>query len=127
MARGAVLIVAGMTLVGFIDNFVRVIAAEVSVWEFHLLRTAMALPLLALAAGLGRRSGRSAPAGSRCGPRVQGAAMLCYFASLGFLPIAQVGAALFTAPLFVLLFAALLFRRPSGRASSPRWRRASPG
>ena len=45
---------------------------------------------------------------------VQGTAMLCYFASLGFLPIAQVGAALFTAPLFVFLFAALLFRRPIG-------------
>ena len=35
--------------------------------------------------------------------------MLLYFAALGFLPIAQVGAGLFTAPLFVLLFAALLF------------------
>ena len=53
VALGAALIAAGMALIGFIDNFVRVIAAEVSVWEFQLLRTAMALPLLALAARLG--------------------------------------------------------------------------
>jgi drug/metabolite transporter (DMT)-like permease len=114
VARGAALIVAGMAAIGFTDNFVRLIAAEVSVWEFHLLRTAMALPLVALAAGLGlavrpRRPGRVAVRAA-----VQGTAMLCYFASLGFLPIAQVGAALFTAPLWVLVFAALLFRRPIG-------------
>ena len=40
--------------------------------------------------------------------------MLLYFAALGFLPIAQVGAGLFTAPLFVLLLAALLFGQRIG-------------
>ena len=110
VARGASLIVAGMAVIGFIDNFVWVIATEVSVWQFHLMRAAIALPLLALAAtafGLRLRPNRPGRVALRAA--VQGAAMLLYFAALGFLPIAQVGAGLFTAPLFVLLFAALLF------------------
>ena len=52
---GATLIVAGMVLLGFTDNFVQVIAREITVWQFHLLRSLMALPLLAavaLGAGL---------------------------------------------------------------------------
>ena len=40
--------------------------------------------------------------------------MLLYFGSLPMMPIAQVGAALFTAPIWVLIFAAVLFGRPIG-------------
>jgi drug/metabolite transporter (DMT)-like permease len=94
---------------------VRVIAAEVSVWEFQLLRTAMAAPLLALAVRLGLAVRPKRPGAVALRAAAHGTAMLCYFASLGFLPIAQAGAGLFTAPLFVLVFAALLFRRPIGR------------
>ena len=114
VARGASLIVAGMAVIGFIDNFVWVIAAEISVWQFHLVRSAMALPLLALAAAFGLPPAPEPPGPRRARAAVQGAAMLLYFAALGFLPIAQVGAGLFTAPLFVLLFAALLFRERIG-------------
>jgi drug/metabolite transporter (DMT)-like permease len=115
VARGAGLIVAGMAVIGFIDNFVWVIAAEISVWQFHLVRAAMALPLLALATAAFRLQLRpKRPARVAVRAAVQGVAMLCYFAALGFLPIAQVGAALFTAPLFVLIFAALLFGQRIG-------------
>lgn len=114
IARGALLIVSAMAVIGLIDNFVRVIAAEISVWQFHLMRTAIALPLLAGAAmaGLAVRARRPGRVAARAA--VHGVAMLLYFASLGFLPIAAVGAALFSAPIFVLLFGALLFRRPIG-------------
>ena len=110
VARGAVLIVAGMTAIGFVDNFGWLIATEISVWQFHLLRAAIALPILALlAAAFGLRLRPNRPGRVALRAAVQGAAMLLYFAALGFLPIAQVGAGLFTAPLFVLLFAALRF------------------
>lgn len=45
---------------------------------------------------------------------LHGLALLLYYAALGFLPIAQVGAGFFTAPLFVLLFSALLFGQRIG-------------
>jgi drug/metabolite transporter (DMT)-like permease len=108
-AQGAVLIVAGTVVIGFIDNFVRVIAAEVSVWQFHVLRSAIGLPLLALAAAAGLRLRPRRPGLVALRSGVQAAAMLLYFGALPFMPIAQVGAGLFTAPLFVLLFSAALF------------------
>jgi drug/metabolite transporter (DMT)-like permease len=112
---GAALIVAGMAVIGFTDNFVRVIAEDAGLWQFHLVRSAMALPLLASAAallGLSLRARRWGPVAARSA--VQAASMLLYFGSLPMMPIAQVGAALFTAPIWVLLFAAALFRRPIG-------------
>lgn len=116
VARGASLIVAGMAAIGFVDNFVWVIAAEISVWQFHLLRSAMALPVLALAAGFGLRLRPNRPLRVAARAGLHGAALLLYFASLGFLPIAQAGAGFFTAPLFVLLFAALFFGQRIGPA-----------
>ena len=114
---GATLIVAGMVLLGFTDNFVQVIAREITVWQFHLLRSLMALPLLAavaLGAGMQVRPVRAGRVAVRSA--VQAAGMFFYFASLPLMPIAQAGAGLFTAPLFVLIFAAALFRQPIGPA-----------
>jgi drug/metabolite transporter (DMT)-like permease len=75
----------------------------------------MALPLLGLAAfvfGLGLWPKRPGRVALRCG--VQALAMLLYFAALPVMPIAQVGAALFTAPIWVLLFSVVLFGQPIG-------------
>lgn len=115
VGRGAALIVGGMVVLGFTDNFVRVIAADAGLWQFHAVRSAMALPLLALAAmvfGLGLRPRRPGRVALRCA--VQALAMLLYFAALPVMPIAQVGAALFTAPIWVLVFSVLLFGQPIG-------------
>ena len=104
-----------MVILGFTDNFVRVIATEIGLWQFHLVRTAMALPVLAAALWVGgaavrpRRPWRIA---ARSG--TQAAAMLIYFGALAYLPIAQVAAGLFTAPLFVLMFSAAAFGQRIG-------------
>lgn len=112
---GAAMIMAGMAVIGLIDNFVRVLAEDGGLWQFHLLRTAMALPMLALAAlasGAALRPRRFWPVATRC--VINAVAMLLYFGSLPMMPIAQVGAALFLAPVWVLLFAAAIFGRPIG-------------
>jgi drug/metabolite transporter (DMT)-like permease len=112
---GAAMIVGGMAVIGFTDNFVRVIAEDAGLWQFHLVRSAMALPLLAVGAralGMALRPRRFRAVAARS--TVNALAMLLYFGSLPMMPIAQVGAALFTAPLWVLLFAAAFFGRPIG-------------
>lgn len=112
---GAALILGGMAVLGITDNFVRLISDEAGLWQFHLLRSAMALPMLALAAallGIGLRPRRPGAVAVRSA--VQTCAMLLYFAALPMMPIAQVGAALFTAPIWVLLFSAAFFRRRVG-------------
>jgi drug/metabolite transporter (DMT)-like permease len=112
-AAGLILIYA--VIIGYTDNHVRVIAAEAGLWQFHVTRSAMALALVAsLAVPLGLRLrpvnaravlGRSA---------IHGFAMLIYFGSLAFLPVAQVAAGLFTAPIFVLLISRFAFGQPIG-------------
>jgi drug/metabolite transporter (DMT)-like permease len=101
-AFGAVLIYA--SVIAFTDNYVRVIASDTGLWQFHATRSAMAFALLALAAvpmGLQLRPKRFRPVLARS--LIHGSAMLIYFGALAFLPVAQVAAGLFTAPIFVLL------------------------
>ena len=113
----AMLICAYAVVIAFTDNFVRVIAAEAGLWQFHAVRSAMALALVAALA---------APLGLRLWPRnlravaarsaVHGGAMLIYFGALAFLPVAQVAAGLFTAPIFVLLIGRLAYGQTIGPA-----------
>jgi drug/metabolite transporter (DMT)-like permease len=91
-----------------IDNFVRLMAAHIGLWQFHAIRAAMAIPLILLICFLFNRRWR--PTHWR-GPLIRTglivSSMLLYFGSLPMAPIAQVGAGLFTSPIWVLVFSAL--------------------
>jgi drug/metabolite transporter (DMT)-like permease len=103
LAAASVMLVA-MLIIGFIDNYVAAIAAEIGLWQFQVMRTLLMFPmLLAMSwAGLGTLRPRSI---LRVGGRsaFAGIAMMCYFGALGFMPIAQALAGLFTSPIFILL------------------------
>ncbi len=112
-AFGAVLVYA--SLIAFTDNYVRVIAKDGGLWQFHATRTAMAFALLALlAVPLGLKLWPRRPKAVLARSAVHGTAMLIYFGALAFLPVAQVAAGLFTAPIFVLLFQRFLFGQGIG-------------
>ena len=109
-ALGAILVYA--VIIGFTDNWVQVIAADAGLWQFHATRTAMALVLMGVAAVL--LALRMRPVNGRAvlgRSLIHGTAMLVYFGSLAFLPVAIVAAGLFTAPLFVLLISRLIYGR----------------
>ncbi len=110
-AAGAVLIYA--CVIAFTDNYVRVIAQDAGLWQFHATRTAMAMVILAVLAvplGLRLRPRRFGAVFARSA--IHGAAMLIYFGALAFLPVAQVAAGLFTAPIFVLLIQRVAYGQP---------------
>lgn len=112
-AAGAILIYAAV--IGFTDNYVRVIAAEAGLWQFHAIRSAMALALVALLAVPLRL--RLRPVNLRAvlaRSAIHGTAMLIYFGALAFLPVAQVAAGLFTAPIFVLLISRFAYGQQIG-------------
>ena len=46
LRRGALLMLTGMAIIGLIDNFVVRIAEYAGLWQFHFLRTVLALPML---------------------------------------------------------------------------------
>ena len=109
--QAAGLALAASAILSFIDNFVASVSEELGLWQFQAFRTLFAVPLLLLAARVSAKShwpvnlkrliGRSLAVST---------GLLIYFASLGALPVAQAGAGLFSAPLWVALLSVFLFR-----------------
>jgi drug/metabolite transporter (DMT)-like permease len=101
-AAGAILIYA--LLIAYADNYVRVIAAEGGLWQFHATRSVLAIAMIVAWSSLaGRRLKPISAKAVVARSAIHGVAMLIYFGCLAFLPVAQVAAGLFTAPIFVLL------------------------
>lgn len=109
----AIAVLVYASVIGFTDNYVRVIEKDGGLWQFHAVRAAMALPMLAIVAGIfGFRLRPRRPKAVFARSAIHGAAMLIYFGALPFLPVAQVAAGLFTAPIFVLLIQRLIYGLP---------------
>ena len=113
----ALTMLAAMLVIGCIDNFISLIARDSGLWQFQILRSAMGLPLIILASFLGF--------GTLWALRLWAVAlrsffvafaMLFYFGSLAFMPLAQALAGLFTSPIFILLITAFILREPVGPA-----------
>ncbi|MFA7433625.1 MAG: DMT family transporter [Gemmobacter sp.] len=104
-------------IIGFTDNYVRLIAEDAGLWQFHFVRTAMVLALAGLLAGplalVWRPRNLRAVAGRSA---LHGVALMIYFGCLAFLPVAQVAAGLFTAPIFVLLITRFVYGHKLGPA-----------
>lgn len=113
----ALTMLAAMLVIGCIDNFISLIARDAGLWQFQVLRSAMGLPLIILVSFLGF--------GTLWALRLWAVAlrsffvafaMLFYFGSLAFMPLAQALAGLFTSPIFILLITAFILREPVGPA-----------
>tara|TARA_B110000008_G_scaffold80327_1_gene82060 strand:- start:474 stop:1382 length:909 start_codon:yes stop_codon:yes gene_type:complete len=113
----ALTMLAAMMVIGCIDNFIALIARDAGLWQFQILRAAMGLPLVVLASVVGF--------GTLWALRLWAVAlrsffvafaMLFYFGSLAFMPLAQALAGLFTSPIFILLITAFILREPVGPA-----------
>jgi drug/metabolite transporter (DMT)-like permease len=112
-AAGLILVYA--MVIGFTDNYVKVIADAAGLWQFHFTQTVMAMAILAAVA---------VPLGLRVRPvnlravvarsTIHGLAMVIYFGALAFLDVALVAAGLFTAPIFVLLISRFAYGHAIG-------------
>jgi drug/metabolite transporter (DMT)-like permease len=109
------LVLGAMALFGLIDNFMRLAAETGGLWQFHFLRAVVALAILVpVAWAMGLRLWPRQPGRVFLRSVLNSVAMVVYFGCLGFMPIAQVVAGLFTAPIFVVIFSMLLFREKIG-------------
>jgi len=117
----AVLLASSMFLMSFIDNLVRVVSDDITVWQFHFIRAIFALPLIVIAAYVVKNATlkQKRPFWVCLRAALMAVSMLLFFSSIPMLPMAQATAGLFTAPLFVLSFTALFLGEPVG------WRRVS--
>lgn len=113
LAAGLVTVYA--FIIGFTDNFVRQIAEDGGLWQFHATRTAMAIVLLAITAAVtGVRLWPRNPRAVLARSLIHGTAMVIYFGCLAFLSVAEVAAGLFTAPIFVLLLSRFVWGQRIG-------------
>ena len=107
--------VTGMAIVGIIDNFMKFIAVEISLWQFHFVRSLIAVPVIVIfgiLAGWDLKPKRLWPVLGR--NMFLSGAMFIYFGCLGFFPISAVAAGLFTAPVLVMFIDAIWSRRAIG-------------
>ena len=117
-SRSAILLVAGISIFGFSDNLTMLVSDDVGVGQFHFSRSLFAVSMVAI---LGKFLGLSVI------PRLwkpvlvrtlfMVIAIFLYFSVMPMMAIAEAGAGLFTSPIFVLIFSAILFRERIG------WRR----
>lgn len=115
--QAAAMILGAMAALGLFDNFVGLIARDMGLWQFHLMRAAMALAALGVLAALGLvRLGAQRPWAVMLRGGFLALSMLIYFGSLGFLSVSEVAAGLFTAPIWTLLFSAVIQRKRVGGA-----------
>lgn len=114
MALG--LIGFAMSIIGFIDNYLRLIAEDAGLWQFHFIRALMIfaifIPLISVR-GLVWRPKRLGAVALRTATIT--VSMILYFGSLGIMPAALAGAGLFSSPIFVLLISAFVLGLPVGR------------
>ena len=107
--------IVGMIIIALIDNFVGRMAEFVSLWQFFIMRTLIALPLIGLMSWLGVGTMRPIRLGR---VMIRGAliamAMVFYFGSLAFVPISQALAGIFTSPIVVLLISAFVLKKQVG-------------
>lgn len=111
----ALSMVAAMCVIGAIDIYVVVIAQTLSIWQFLIMRLALAAPIIVALSAMGLGTLRSrrvkAVAFRSC---LIATGMFCYFGALAFMPIAMALAGLFTSPIFVLLLTAFVLRQRIG-------------
>ncbi len=111
----SLLMVASMAIIGVIDNFVIRVAESIGLWQLHLSRSLLMLPLIVVLSILGLGTLRPQRFGIVAVRSVLiTLAMLFYFSALALMPIAQALAGLFTSPIFVLLISALLLKQRIG-------------
>jgi drug/metabolite transporter (DMT)-like permease len=110
--RGALWIILGMALIAVGDNYTPIVTEQMGLWQFHLLRSAMVIPVaLIFALATGRfwsvwpTSVRHVSARSL----LSMAAMVMYFAALPAVGIAQAAAGLFTSPIWVVLVSSAFY------------------
>ncbi|WP_254444593.1 DMT family transporter [Ruegeria arenilitoris] len=111
----AAYMICAMAIIGVIDNFIAPLSQHIGLWQFHLIRTLFALPLVAMFSLLGLGTlfpNRFWAVALRS--LLVAISMLFYFSALAMMPIAQALAGLFTSPIFILLITSGIMKRRIG-------------
>ena len=110
--KGGLFIAIGMLVLAIGDNYIRFITDKIGLWQFHFMRSFIAIPLLILFS-FNQNYKIIFPKKFKLvfyRTALMVISMLIYFGCLAFFPIAQVAAGLFTSPIFVIIFSRFIYR-----------------
>ena len=110
--KGGLFIAIGMLVLAIGDNYIRFITDKIGLWQFHFMRSFIAIPLLILFS-FNQNYKIIFPKKFKLvfyRTALMVVSMLIYFGCLAFFPIAQVAAGLFTSPIFVIIFSRFIYR-----------------
>ena len=115
--RAATLMVLALFMLGFQDSIVKLTSDTVSLWQFQMIRAAINLTLLILLTRI--VWGTHCPWPKRVWAVAMrsvflAGAMLCFFAGVPFLNLADIAAGLYVFPLFVALLSSVLLGEKVG-------------
>lgn len=106
----AAMIVAAVSILALVDNLIRFVAADLGLWQFHMIRAVLIGAVLLSVARLWHWRMRPRRVGAFVlRSAVSSLGMVCYFGALSQLTLSQAAAGLFTAPIFVLVLGVVLF------------------
>jgi len=106
----AAMIVLGVSILALVDNLIRFVAADLGLWQFHVIRAVLiGAVLLGVARLRGWPMRPRRPGHFVMRSAMSSLGMVCYFGALSQLTLSQAAAGLFTAPIFVLVLGVVLF------------------
>ena len=112
---GVALITGSVLLMSLADGLVKFLSSEATLWQIYVIRSLVALPLLAaLLVWRGRRLRPRALGWAALRSALLVLLWIAYYAALPVLSLSAAAVALYTAPLFIALFATLLIGEPAG-------------
>lgn len=113
--RGAAYVITCMFVLGLGDNLVRFFSGNIGVFQFHFMRSLLVLCIVLVGASILKQSvWPKSSFNVAVRSTLYALAMIAYFASLDSIPVAHAAAALFTAPLFMVIFEAILTKSRVG-------------
>ncbi|WP_278922570.1 MULTISPECIES: DMT family transporter [Pseudophaeobacter] len=106
---------AAMAIIGVTDNVVPLMAEQIGLGQFYLLRTLVALPILWSMSKMGFGSLRPQRLGAvTLRALLVAVSMVFYFSAVALMPIAQALAGLFTSPIIIVVVSVLFMRMRIG-------------
>lgn len=114
LARGVALIVGAVFLMSLQDAVMKLVSADLALWQIFVLRSALAIPVFC---ALGPVRGAHAHGWIALRSLLLTAMYVAIYAAVPLLELSVVAAGFYTGPLFVTLFSALLIREPVGPRS----------
>lgn len=118
ISLGVLLILVSTLMTATQEATFKFASADLSIWQLFVIRSAFLIPAFLVLGALGKPDEPTLRSALRVGPLLRASMLLgMFFAAYGlmpFLPLATIGAGIYTAPLFVAALSAWLLREPVG-------------